>query len=127
MSYLTLKTVHVACVVLSYALFFIRGVWMMRDSALLTRRWVKIVPHVNDTVLLASAIAIAVMIRQYPFVNAWLTAKVIGLAVYIGLGMMALKRGRTKRARIAAWIAAQVVFFYVVAVAFTRSAMPFLG
>lgn len=127
MSYFALKTVHVTCVVISYALFFIRGVWMIRDSALLTRRWVRIVPHVNDTVLLASAVAITVMIREYPFVSAWLTAKVIGLVVYIGLGMMALKHGPTKRARIAAWIAAQAVFLYVVAAAFTKSPMPFLG
>lgn len=125
MSYLALKNVHVTCVVLSYILFFVRGVWMMRESRLLTQRWVKTVPHVVDTILLVSAIAMAVMIQQYPFVNSWLTAKVLGLVVYIGLGTLALKRGRTKRARVTAWIAAQAVYFYVVAVALTRNAVPF--
>lgn len=120
MSYLALKYVHVSCVVLSYSLFFVRGVWMMQDSAWLARRWVRIVPHVIDTVLLASAIAMAVVIQQYPFVAPWLTAKVIGLVVYIGLGMVALKRGRTKRMRIVAWIAAQVVFLYIIAVAILK-------
>lgn len=120
MSYLTLKYVHVACIVLSYALFFVRGVWMMRESPLLAARWVRIVPHVIDTVLLASAIAMAVVIQQYPFVAPWLTAKVIGLVVYIGLGMVALKQGRTKRMRIVAWIAAQVVFLYIIAVAILK-------
>lgn len=123
MIYLVLKNVHVACVILSYALFFVRGVWMIRASPLLGRRWVKIVPHAIDTLLLASAIAMAVMIQQYPFVHAWLTAKVAGLVVYIGLGMIALRRGKTPRARIAAWIAAQAVFLYIVAVALTRSAL----
>lgn len=127
MSYLALKYVHVACVILSYALFFVRGVWMIRESQLLARRWVKIVPHVIDTVLLVSAIALAVMIRQYPFVDPWLTAKVLGLVVYIGLGMIALRRGRTRRARVTAWIAAQAVFLYIVAVALTRSALPGLN
>ncbi|MFN7087741.1 MAG: SirB2 family protein [Burkholderiales bacterium] len=123
-AYLWIKTVHVTCVVLSYALFFTRGVWMMRESALLRRRWVKIVPHVIDTILLLSAIGLALLIRQYPFVNAWLTAKVVGLVFYIGLGMIALKYGETRRARIAAWIAAQAVFFYIIAVALARSPFP---
>jgi len=125
MSYLTLKYVHMACVVFSYMFFFVRGVWMMRAPALLARRWVKVLPHVVDTLLLASAIALAVMLRQYPFTSPWLTAKVVGLVVYIGLGMMALRRGRTRRARVTAWIAAQAVFFYIVAVALTKDPLPF--
>jgi len=127
MDYLWLKTTHVSCVALSYALFVVRGVWMMRGSPLLNARWVKIVPHLIDTVLLASAITMAVMIRQYPFVAPWITAKVLALVAYIVLGMVALKRGRTQRVRIAAWIAAQLVFLYIVAVALTRSPLPWPG
>src|SRR3990172_4735682 len=74
MDYLLLKLMHLACAALSYAGFFVRGVWMMRDSAMLERRWVKILPHVNDTLLLASAVAMVAMSRQYPFVQGWLTA-----------------------------------------------------
>ena len=120
MTYLTLKNIHVTCVVLSYFFFVVRGVWMMRESSLLARPWVKIAPHAIDTVLLVSAIAMVVMIRQYPFSAPWLTAKLVGLIVYIALGMVALKRGKTKRTRMAAWIAAQLVFFYIVAVALTK-------
>jgi uncharacterized membrane protein SirB2 len=127
MSYLDLKTIHVTCVVVSYALFFIRGVWMMRGSPLLAQRWVRIVPHVNDTVLLASAIAMLVTIRLNPFSTGWLTAKLLGLIAYIGLGMFALRRGRTKRTRVTAWFAAQAVFFYIVAVALTKSPAPGLA
>jgi uncharacterized membrane protein SirB2 len=100
--------------------------WMMQGSALLQRRWVKIAPHVVDTLLLTSAILLAVTIRQYPFTTSWLTAKVIGLALYIVLGTIALKRGRTRTIRVSAWIAAQLVFFYIVAVAITHTPAPFL-
>ena len=124
MEYQLLKAVHVMSVAFSYALFFTRGVWMINESAFLRQRWVRIAPHVIDTVLLASEVALAVLSRQYPFVNGWLTAKVIGLVVYIGLGTIALKRGRTRGVRIAAWLAAQAVFFYIVAVAITRQPLP---
>jgi uncharacterized membrane protein SirB2 len=118
--YLTVKWVHMAAVATSYVLFFVRGVWMIRESPQLGARAVKVVPHVVDTVLLASAIVLAVMSRQYPLESSWLTAKVVGLVVYIGLGTIALKRGRSKRTRVTAWIAAQFMFAYIVAVAITR-------
>ena len=120
----TLKPTHVGCVLLSFALFFLRGIWMMTDSPLLQQRWVRIVPHVNDTVLLAAAITLSVMLKQYPLTDNWLTAKVIGLAVYIVLGTLAMKPQRPRRLRIVMWIAAQGVFFYIVAVALTHSALP---
>jgi len=122
-----LKLVHVIAAAVSYALFFVRGVWMIFDSPRLRQRWVRIVPHVNDTLLLAAAIWMTVILHQYPGTHAWLTAKVAGLLVYIGLGTVALKRGKTRRVRIAAWLAAQVVFFYIVAVALTRSVWPLSG
>jgi uncharacterized membrane protein SirB2 len=126
MDYATLKAIHIGSVVASYSLFFVRGVWMLRGSPLLEQRWVRIVPHLVDTVLLLSAITLAVLLRQYPFTAPWITAKVVALVVYIGLGTVALKRGRTRGGRIAAWIAAQCVFGYIVAVALTRSPLPFI-
>jgi uncharacterized membrane protein SirB2 len=121
-----LKAVHVGCVVVSYGLFFVRGLWMIGDSSLLRRRWARILPHVNDTLLLAAAIALAVTIKQYPLTDAWLTAKVTGLVAYIGIGTVAMKAGRPRRVRIAAWVAAQCVFFYIVAVALTRNPWPWM-
>lgn len=121
MSYAAIKMIHVTSVIISYLLFTLRGVWMLQGSAALQQRWVKIVPHVVDTVLLTSAIALVMAIDQDPLTNSWLSAKVIGLLFYIGLGMVALKRGKTRRTKITAWIAAQVVFFYIVLVALTKS------
>ncbi len=77
-----------------------------------------------DTLLLASAIWMAVASRQYPFVEGWLTAKVIALLAYIGLGTIALSRGRTKRARAIAWLLALAVFGYIVGVALARDPLP---
>lgn len=125
--YATVKLIHVSCVVLSYMLFFVRGVWMLRDSPLLYRRWVRVVPHVIDTLLLGSAITLVILLCQYPFVAGWLTAKVLALFVYIGLGMVAFRFARTRRTQLAAWLAAQVVFIYIVAVALTRNPLPWMS
>lgn len=125
MSYLLLKMIHVSSVVISYSLFFLRGIWLMQDSNNLRQRWVKVLPHVIDTILLTSAIALAVLIQQDPLNNAWLTAKVIGLLIYILLGMIAIRFGKTKKTRIAAWIGAQCVFIYIVLVALSKN--PLLG
>lgn len=126
MSFLLLKGLHVTCAVTSYTLFLLRGIWSLRDSPIMKLRWVRIVPHVVDTLLLASAIALAVAIRQYPFVDAWLTAKVAGLLLYIGLGFVALKYGKSRTIRIGAWLAAQAVFAYIVLVAINHDPMPFI-
>lgn len=124
MEFAVLKVIHVIAAAVSYALFVVRGIWMINGSPRLGERWVRIVPHINDTLLLAAAIGMTLLLREYPGSHAWLTAKVAGLLVYIGLGMVALKRGRTRRTRIAAWLAAQAVFFYIVAVALTRNPLP---
>lgn len=126
MSFLLLKGLHVTCAVTSYTLFLLRGIWSLRDSPIMKLRWVRIVPHVVDTLLLASAIALAVAIQQYPFVDAWLTAKVAGLLLYIGLGFVALKYGKSRTMRIGAWLAAQAVFAYIVLVAINHDPMPFI-
>lgn len=126
-TYILLKYLHVSCVALSGGGFVLRGAWMMRASPLLARRWMRITPHVLDTVLLASAIALSLLIGQYPLVDSWLTAKVLGLLAYMALGTIALRRGRTRAVRIAAFCGALLVFAYIVAVAMTKSVLPYVG
>lgn len=94
---------------------------MMRDSAIMQMRLIKIAPHIIDTLLLGSAIWLAVQYGLSPGETPWLLAKIIALLVYIGLGTVALKRGKTKRIRIVAWVAALFTFAYIVAVAMTKS------
>jgi uncharacterized membrane protein SirB2 len=123
--YLLIKHIHQTSAGLSLALFVLRGVWMMGWPGLLQARWVRVVPHIIDTVLLLSALLLAWMAQQYPFVHAWITAKVIALLIYILLGTIALKRGPTPGIRIAAWLAAIAVFLYILAVAFSKQVIPF--
>jgi uncharacterized membrane protein SirB2 len=119
--YLAIKYLHVTCVVISITGFFLRGWLTFAGSPVMNRRWLKWAPHLNDTILLAAAIGLATMSGQYPFVAPWLTAKIVGLLAYILLGVVALRPGRPRGVRIAAWLAALAVFGYVVSVALTRS------
>ena len=125
MDYLAIKHLHMGCAALSIGLFMLRGAWMLQGSAMLGRRWVRVVPHMVDTVLLGSAITLAVISHQYPFAQPWLGAKVVALVLYIVLGAIALKRGRTLRIRAIAFAAAIATFAYIVMVAVTRQVLPF--
>lgn len=125
MSYFALKHFHMACALLSGGFFLLRGCWMIAGSALLQRGWVRRAPHVIDTLLLTSAVTLALWSGQYPFVQPWLTAKVLALLLYIVLGSLALKRGKTRAGRLAAFAGALAVFCYIVAVALSKQVMPF--
>jgi uncharacterized membrane protein SirB2 len=121
MDYLQLKHFHMTCAALSGGFFLVRGGWMLSGSTLLQRRWVKTVPHIVDTLLLASAIGLAIWSHQYPIQMPWLSAKLVALIAYIVLGAVALKYGRTKPVRIGAFAGALATFGYIVAVAVTKS------
>jgi uncharacterized membrane protein SirB2 len=125
--YLALKWLHIGCAILSIGGFTLRGVLMLADSPLLATRFARIAPHLVDTVLLASALWLAALIGQYPFVQGWLTAKVLALLAYIALGSVALKRARSKPARAAAFALALVTAAYIVSVAVTREPLGFLA
>lgn len=120
-----IKTIHVLSATISIIGFFIRGVLMMRESPLMHTRWIKVIPHFVDTALLLSAIWLAVDLGFSPANSPWLAAKIIALLVYIGLGFVALRLGKTKQIRIVAWFAALVVFAYIVLVAINKSPLPF--
>ena len=124
--YLLLRNVHIACVTLSGIGFVLRGGLMLAGSPLLAGRWLRVVPHVVDTLLLASAIALAVLSGQYPIAQGWLSAKLVALLVYIACGTMALKRGRTRAVRAVFFVAALGVYGYIVSVAMTRNALGWL-
>jgi uncharacterized membrane protein SirB2 len=126
MDYATLKSLHLTTIALSLALFVLRGLWMIAESPRLQARWARIVPHLNDTVLLVSGISLAYTLGLSPLEHGWLAAKIVALLAYIVLGTIALKRGKTRGQRIAAWIAALLVFGYMVAVAVAHDPVPFM-
>lgn len=125
--YSVLKHAHMLFAVTSGVLFILRGVWMMMDSAQLQKRWIKVLPHINDTLLLGCAIALTVILQQYPFVNHWLTAKVIALVLYILVGTVAIKRGKTKTIRVSAFALALLLYVYIVGVAINHNVLSFLA
>lgn len=120
-----IKFLHMASAVLSISGFVARGILMIRESEALKARWIKIAPHINDSILLGSAIVLAVWMGISPLDQPWLLAKIIALLFYIGLGMVALRFGATKRVRVVAWFVAMAVFVYIVAVAITKQPMFF--
>ncbi|MEK6772149.1 MAG: SirB2 family protein [Pseudomonadota bacterium] len=122
MSVLTLG--HQLLALVSILGFIQRGIWMAGGSPLLTKRWVRIAPHVVDTALLATGIALLLPLLQHPDTPAWswLGPKLVALLAYIGLGMLALRPGRLRSVRIAAFFAALSMFGYIIGVATTRSA-----
>lgn len=124
MDYAVLRSLHIGTVHATLVLFLLRAYWMVTDSPKLHDRWVRVVPHVNDTLLLGAAVAMLVVGGLNPLQHPWLAAKIVGLLAYIGLGTVALKRGRTKAIRIKALIAALGVFAYIVAVAITKQVVP---
>jgi uncharacterized membrane protein SirB2 len=119
-----LKSIHLTSVTLSYSLFFLRGGWMLRDSPLAQARWARHARDIIDSTLLFSAIALAWQLGYSPLEQPWLAAKIIALLAYIVIGSVALKRGKTKRIRLFAWLLAQGVFIYIVGVAVTHDPMP---
>ena len=125
MDYLTIKYVHMTCVSLSGCLLVVRGIGKLTAAPISRQRWINILPHLIDTMLLISAVYLMVLSGQYPFAQSWLTAKVCALLIYIGFGTMALKRAKTKQGQLAALIVALVVFCYIGAVAITKQVLVF--
>jgi uncharacterized membrane protein SirB2 len=120
MLYYWIREVHTISVVLSFMLFLLRGAWVLNGHALPRHIVLRTTPHVIDTILLTSAIWLTTIIRQYPFSDAWLTAKVLLLVAYVALGSLALRRARTRAGRALAFGGAVLAFLFLVSVARLR-------
>ncbi|WP_444678733.1 SirB2 family protein [Halomonas sp. E19] len=97
--YFLIKHLHMTTALLSLAFFMVRAWWSVREAPILQRRWVKVVPHVNDTLLLLLGVTLMVMLSMWPHHHPWLAAKLLALLAYILLGTLAIKRGRSPAAR----------------------------
>ena len=119
--YLTLKFVHISFAILSIAGFALRGFWMFRQSTNLDRAVVRIAPHVVDSVFLITGIWLLVLLQLNVAEQSWLIAKFVALILYIVLGVIALRRGRTMQIRTAAFAAALATYLYMAGVALNKS------
>lgn len=124
--YFLIKHLHMTTAIISIAFFIVRAWWSVREVALLQRRWVRILPHINDTLLLVLGVMLTIMLSMSPHQHPWLAAKLLGLIVYIVLGTVAIKRGRTPLTRGVTAVAAIAVFFYIYGTAITKNPLFFL-
>lgn len=120
--YLLIKHLHITCVTLSLLFFILRATWSVQGSALLQQRWVKVAPHVIDSLLLIFGVWLMVILKL-GFDQPWLWAKWAGLVFYVGLGGVAIKRGRTGLIRFGFALAAVMVFAYIVGCAMEKSVL----
>ena len=125
MSYLFLKHAHAGFAYLTASLFTLRGLMMLYKPTWLSSKTMRILPHVIDTLLLGCAVAMLVIADLNPFIVPWLLAKIIALLLYIVLGTIALKRGKTRRGRTVALVLALLTVIYIIAVAKTKLVWPF--
>ena len=125
--YLIVKSIHTVFAFVSIAGFVLRGAWMLKNSPLLQHRLTRIAPHVIDTLFLASGIALIVETNLAILQTGWLQAKLLGLVAYIALGMVAMRFGRTRQVRIAAFAGAIAVFAYIVGVAYSKSPLSWIA
>jgi uncharacterized membrane protein SirB2 len=127
MDYADIRLLHIVCASISITLFVLRGA--LQFCGVNWRRWrvLRIAPHVNDTVLLGAAIALAWISHQYPWQQPWLGAKVLALLLYIVLGHMAFRIGAPVWRQALAFGAAVATVAYIVTVAISRSATMGLG
>jgi len=123
--FIALKSIHIACVVISLLGFFVRGWALFIRKAVNGSAWCRVMPHVIDTMLLLSAIGMVVVAEQYSFASDWLIAKIMALLLYITLGMMSFKYFRTRAQGVLYWLLAMLVFGYIIGVAITHEPMSF--
>jgi len=119
--YATLKLIHVGAAILTILGFVLRGYWMLAVSPKLELRAVRIAPHIIDTVLLLSGISLVWALGLPVFSQPWLMAKLAALVVYVILGTVALRRGKTQRIRASAFVLALIAFAYLAGIALTKS------
>lgn len=126
-AYAALRHLHRACAAISIAGFVLRWLAGLAGQAWVQRRGAKTLPHVVDTVLLSSALALA-WGAGFGLGNApWLTTKVALLLVYIGLGLVALSPRRPRAWRAAAGAVALAVAGHIVAVAVVKHPLGLLA
>lgn len=115
--YLGLLHAHIGLALLSVTIFILRGGLMLADSPARHTRWLRYPSMLLDTLLLTAALMLTSVIHQYPFATGWLTVKAVLLVVYVVLGSIALKRGRTRAVRAVAFVAALLTVGFMFTVA----------
>ena len=124
-----LITLHLTSVALTISLFTLRYWWRWSNNPRFQARWVRVLPHIVDSVLLLSGVGLIALTGYLPFTvkGAWLTEKLFGVIIYIGLGFIALGRHRPRgqQAGFIAFMLGLVVLYIIIKLAATK--VPILG
>jgi uncharacterized membrane protein SirB2 len=126
--YTLVKSLHVTAVAVSGLLFLVRGVLVLAGSA----RWARLAPvrfasYAIDTVLLIAGLLLVAMLPGAVFASHWLAFKLLLVVVYIVLGVLALRRARSRAARAAAFAAAVAVYALIVGIALAHHPLGWLA
>jgi uncharacterized membrane protein SirB2 len=119
--YAVIKLLHQSAVSLSVLGFLVRGIASLRGAQWTQGRLAKTLPHMVDTVLLLSAVTLTAMLHLNPATAPWLLAKILGLLLYIGLGMVTLRPRFGLKIRSIAFVLALVVLTWIASVAVLKN------
>ena len=125
--YIGIRALHVGCVALSGGLFAARGLLRIGNKAVANHRVLRISSYLIDSTLLIAAVLLTIVVHQYPFVNGWLTVKLLLLLLYIITGSAALKYARTRVWQVSAYAASLSIFVFIIGVAITHRPLGWLS
>lgn len=118
-----IRFAHVAAVVLSGLLFFVRGILVQSGrAAQALSPSLRFLSYSIDSILLIAALLLLAIVPAAAYGNGWLMVKLLLLPVYVMLGWMALHRAATRARRFGFFAAA--VLTYVAMASIARAHHP---
>lgn len=121
--YTIAKNIHLGAIALSFTLFAIRFVLTLKQSQMLQKKWLKITPHIADTLLILSAIWLCIGVSLYPLSSDWATSKLIGLVLYVLSVGFALKWARNNVMRFVGFAGAVAWLLVTSSLAITKDTL----
>lgn len=116
MNFLFLKYLHIICVAAAFALFFVRGLWLMQSYPESQEKWVRLLPHGVDGLLLLSGVAVLAMLpKGWP--GDWLTVKLALIVVYAALALYLFRRAQALASKLVLWLLGMLLFLFLTTIA----------
>jgi len=114
-----IKLIHLIFIFSSFISFTSRIGLSVFKPSLLQNKFIKIAPHVIDTILLLSGITLVIQGNWLAGEFGWIVSKFVLLLAYIGLGVMAMRFSGIKRWL--AFVAAIICFISIFIIAITKN------
>ena len=125
--FLTLKTIHMCCALISFTGFLFRAYLMVIDSKLLNQKFMLVTPHLIDTLFLLSGFSMAFVLNMGLFAQGWLSMKILLLMFYLLFVGIALNRGKTKSIRVVSFFLAVMTFIFIVGIAVNKTGISWFA